>query len=104
MRVVVIDDSQKCACEGRCGVDWHTVEARGSLASTIRAKFGDAIELSFLDISSGHNVVSAEVLPALLLDKQPLPLLLIDGQVRIEGYFDNRMVCDVIEANMEMGG
>ena len=102
LTVAIVDDSRGEKCEGQCGVDWTLDESRAAARQALGARFGERIELEFLDLSQ-H--LSRPKPPGLLERIQAeglsLPLLAIEGEPRISGYFDIRMMSDAVEAELE---
>ena len=103
LTIAIIDDSRGDKCEGECGVDWTLDASRSAAREELRTRFGERIDLEFLDLS---QYLSRPKLPGLLERIQAeglsLPLLAIEGEPRISGYFDIRMMSDAVEAELEL--
>ena len=103
MQIVIMDDSKGEKCEAHCGVDWSSAEVIGLANQRIKDRFGDKIELEYLDLSKPMTDYHALELSQRIRHKNlSLPLLLINGEPRISGEFDIRMLLDAIDTEMEM--
>jgi disulfide oxidoreductase YuzD len=101
--VTVIDDSRAEKCEGRCGLDFSSPETFESTAALLGKLFARQVQLEYLDlaepsVSRSHPDVVAGVRRGNL----SLPLLLLDGKVRISGYFDISSLQRVIQTEIEI--
>jgi len=101
IQVTIIDDSQRERCEAKCGVDWSSTEAISLAAKGIKDRFGDRVQLEYIDLSeavnSHHTIELSQKIKSL-----PLPVLVINGESRISGQFDIRMLLDAIDAEIEI--
>ena len=103
MQITIIDDSRGEKCEAHCGVDWSSAEAIALANQQIRDRFGDKIQLEYLDLSkpvANHHPL--ELSQEVRNRNLSLPLLLINGKPRISGQFDIRLLLDAIEAETEI--
>jgi len=103
IQITIIDDSKGEKCEAHCGVDWSSAEAIALANQRIRDRFGDKIQLEYLDLSKPvANRHSLKLSQEVKNKNLSLPLLLINGKPRISGQFDNRLLLDAIEAEAEI--
>jgi len=103
IQVTIVDDSQGVKCDALCGVDWSSTEAISLATERIKDRFGDRIQLEYLDLSKPITNHHALELSQQVRDKDlSLPLLVIDGQPRISGQFDIRQLVDAIEVEVEI--
>lgn len=103
LAVIVLDDTSAGKCEAGCGTDWSKDEARVAAASALQARFGQRVTLSFCDLAQPESDAAlAELARRAVAEGLSLPLLAIDGEPKIAGLFDVRMVADVVEAALEM--
>ncbi len=103
IQVTIVDDSQGVKCDALCGVDWSSTEAISLATERIKDRFGDRIQLEYLDLSKPITNQHVLELSQQVRDKDlPLPLLVIDGQPRISGQFDIRQLVDAIEVEVEI--
>ena len=103
IQITIVDDSQGEKCEAHCGVDWSSAEAIALANQRIRDRFGDKIQLEYLDLSKPvANRHSLELSQEVRNKNLSLPLLLINGKPRISGQFDIRLLLDAIEAEVEI--
>ena len=103
IQITIIDDSRGEKCEAHCGVDWSSAEAIALANQRIRDRFGDKIQLEYLDLSKPvANHRALELSQEVRNKNLSLPLLLINGKPRISGQFDIRLLLDAIEAETEI--
>ncbi len=103
IQITIVDDSRNELCEAECGLDWSSAEVLTLAGQRIEGRFDEKIELEYLDLAKAtdnrHTLeLSQEIKEKNLL----LPLLTINGQLRISGIFDVRQLLDAIEAEMEI--
>ncbi len=104
IQITIVDDSRGEKCDAECGLDWSSAEVITLASQRIKDRFGEKIELEYLDLAKAtanrHTLeLSQEIKGKNLL----LPLLTINGRLRISGIFDVRQLLDAIEAEMEIG-
>ncbi len=101
IQVVIVNDSQSQKCDGYCGLDWSSAENITQAKRRVKASFGDRVKLRHLDLSKAGEKVT-ELTQMVSSQGLSLPLLLIDGELRISGQFDLRMLLDAIDAEIEI--
>ncbi len=100
VRVSVIDDTRQRKCDAGCGVDWSSPEVVEVARRRLQERFGGGVTLSYLDLAGGE---AAPGWPEAIRERNlPVPLLLVNGHLRIAGQFDVRRVLDAVEAEMEI--
>ena len=103
IQVTIVDDSKSEKCDAHCGVDWSAVEAITLASQRIKDRFGDKIQLEYLDLSKPMiDRPALELNQAIRNKNLSLPLLLINGEPRISGEFDIRRLLDVIDTEIEI--
>ena len=102
IQIIIIDDSSGERCEVNCGVDWSSAEVVSLARQRIKDRFGNKVQLEYIDLSNVMNGHRALELSQRIKDL-PLPLLVINGGPRVSGQFDIRMLLDAIDAEMEIG-
>ena len=103
-QITIVDDSKGEKCDAHCGVDWSSREAIALASQRIKDRFDDKIQIKYLDLSKAMATHDAlEWSQAIENKNLSLPLLLINGQLRISGQFDVRQLLEAIEAEMEIG-
>lgn len=103
MKITIIDDSSLKKCNGDCGVDWSSAEATSLARQRIAERFGDKIKLVFHDLTQTTADAEALEWKETIKDKDlSVPLLLVNGKIRISGLFDIRQLMDTIEIEMEI--
>ena len=104
IQITIVDDSSQEKCEADCGVDWSSREAIALASQRIKDRFGDKIGLAYLDLAKATASHDTQQWNEVIKDKNlSLPLLLLNGQLRLSGQFDFRQLLDAIEAEMEIG-
>ena len=101
IRVTILDDSAGEKCEGRCGLDFSCPEVLESTTAFLKRAFGDRVELEFHDLAVPSNL-PGWVAGWIEGKQMPLPALLVNGKLRISGYFDNPLIERVIQVEIEM--
>ena len=103
IQVIIADDSRGEKCDAHCGIDWSSPEVIALAGQRIKERFGDKIQLEYLDLSKPITNNHALELHQIISSKNlPLPLLVINGQSRISGQFDIHLLLDAIDAEMEI--
>lgn len=98
---IIIDSRRKAWCEGECGLDWSKPDNQSMAIREMQTAFGNTVALTFCDLANSGNCgarVSAEEKDS---GTPSLPVLAINGNPRITGLFDVRMMCLVVEAALE---
>jgi len=102
IQIIIIDDSKGERCDAHCGADWSLAETIALAKKRIKERFGERIQLEYLDLSKpGANHRILELNQLVSNQNLSLPLLLINGQPRISGQFDIRLLLDAIDAEIE---
>ncbi|MAE10555.1 MAG: hypothetical protein CL876_01310 [Dehalococcoidales bacterium] len=103
--ITIMDDSNDEECEAGCGTDWSSREALDLAHRRIRDRFGGDIRLEYLDLSGGAlNNQMLQWKEEIKAGKLALPLLVLNGRLRLAGMFDVRQLMDTIEVEREIGG
>lgn len=103
IQITIVDDSKGEKCDAHCGIDWSSVEAIALANQRIKDRFGDKIQLEYLDVSKpAVNHYALELNQRIKHKSFSLPLLLINGEPRISGQFDICQLLDAIDAEMEI--
>jgi len=106
IQVTIVDDSRSEKCEGRCGVNLSSPEERRNMAEVLGKLYGDRVQLEYHDLgdssAGGAEGIDLPPLEGSGSDTWQFPLLLVNGRPRISGYFDLRLMQNVIQAEMEM--
>ena len=105
IQVTIVYDSKSKneECDAHCGIDCSSTEAITLINERTKERFGKRIQLEYLDLSKPETGQRALELSKVVKNKNlPLPLLLINGQPRISGQFDIRLLLDAIDAEIEI--
>ncbi len=103
IEITIVDDSKGEKCDAHCGIDWSSSESITLASQRIKDRFGDGIKLQYLDLAKPMpNHLDLELEQTIRGKNFTLPLLVINGQPRISGQFDIRLLLDAIEVEMEI--
>ena len=103
MQIVIVDDSKIKICGANCGVEWSLAEAITLARQRVKERFGDKVKLEYIDLPNSSPEHRASELKQRVKDGNlSLPLLLINGKMRVSGQFDIRMLLDAIDAEIEI--
>jgi disulfide oxidoreductase YuzD len=104
VEINIIDDTSRRDCGIDCGTDWSSRDAVALADRQIRRRFGNEARLEYIDLSQTMPDNQTAELRQLIREKNlSVPLLLVNGRLRIAGQFDTRQIIDAIEAEMELG-
>ena len=103
IQTVIIGNSKGEKCDARYGIDWSSAEVIARAREQIKDRFGDGIQLEYLDLAEATLDHPALEGNQVIMNKSlPLPLLLINGEPIITGEFDIRLLMDAIDTEMEI--
>jgi disulfide oxidoreductase YuzD len=103
IRVAVLDDAKAKKCEGHCGLDFSSPEAVEEVAKLLNKLYGEKVQLEYLDLAEPSTSRSyPEIVERIRTEHLALPLLLINGNLRISGYFDIYLLQSAIQVELEM--
>ena len=101
--IKIIDNISRRDCDAACGTDWSSTEAIERAIQQIRDRFGVETRLEYVDLSqtiADHPL--AQWQQTIKEKSLSVPLLLINGHLRVAGQFDTRQIIDAVEVEMEM--
>lgn len=105
LQVVIFQDRTGEECDGACGMDWSLPENRQLATESLKERFGSEVEVEYVELSDLEGARNhPEILERIKREELTMPLLVINGDIRISGYFDIRMLMDMVEAGMELEG
>ena len=104
IQVTIINGPARQDCDTSCGTDWSLKESLELAEKQVRNRFGEGVHLTYLDLA-GKGKVNSLIEWGEKIENENLsvPLLLVNGHLRITGNFDIRQMLDVIEAELEIG-
>lgn len=103
IKITIADDTKAERCDAECGMDWSSAEVFALGSRRIEERFGNRVQLEYIELSKSTTKRHVIELKQRISDgKLQLPLLVIDGQPRISGRFDIRLLLDTIEAELEV--
>jgi hypothetical protein len=104
IRISIIDDTSRRDCDADCGTDWSSPEVVGLAARQIESRFGPEATLEYRDLSQDTSHEDDPQLRRTIRENGlSVPLLLVNGHLRVAGQFDTRRVIDAVEADLEIG-
>ena len=90
-------------CTEGCGTDWLVEENQRLAHEVVERAFGPGVSLRFVNLAEpAAQEANRELMERVRSEGLPLPALLINGEVKIAGYFDLRMLNDMIGAAREL--
>ncbi len=103
IQITVLDDRHIEECGAGCSIDWSSPESLALAHQQVKERFGDRVKIEYLNMSrtaANHDMLQwrEEIRNKNFL----LPLLLLNGQLRISGPFDFRQLLDSIEVEVEV--
>lgn len=101
IQITILNDKRKLSCEADCGIDWSSSEAIELASQQIKEKFDKETNLEYVELAQTNTNVQ-EWKNRIETNNLSLPLLIINGQLRISGPFDIRQLLDTIEAEIEI--
>lgn len=104
VRISIVDDTSRRDCDAACGVDWSSPEAVDLASRQVSQRFGPEIRLQYVDLSrAAPDQDTLQWRQTIRSKSLSVPLLLINGHLRVAGQFDTRQIMDAVEAEMELG-
>jgi disulfide oxidoreductase YuzD len=104
IQITIISGSSQGECDAACGTDWSSPEALALASQRIKERFDERVSLTHIDLSRDAENRDVAGWSETIKGKQlSLPVLLVNGQLRISGQFDIRQLLDVIEVEIEIG-
>ncbi len=105
IKITILGGGIQGECEAGCGEDWSSPDSITLAYERIKERFGEDIPIEYIDLSGDTDDKRVQEWNNIVKDRNlSLPLLLMNGEIRISGQFDFRQLLDVIEIQMEVGG
>lgn len=102
--VEIVDDTSRRDCDADCGTDWSSPEMVDLVNKQVEQRFGGAATVEYRDLAGGELDAGQQEMKCNIRQQGlSVPLLLVNGHLRVAGLFDVRRIVDVIEAEMEIG-
>lgn len=90
-------------CAEACGTDWLVEENQKLAQQMVARAFGTAVKLRFVNLAELYaQEANRELMEQVRAQGLTLPALIINSEVKIAGYFDFRMLNDMIDAALEL--
>ncbi|MFC1920627.1 DUF1462 family protein [Chloroflexota bacterium] len=105
INITILGGGTQGECDAGCGEDWSSPESITLAVGRIKERFGEDIPVEYINIAENKTEQVVQDWSETIKSKDlSLPLLLLNGQIRISGQFDIRQLLDVIEIEMEVAG
>jgi hypothetical protein len=102
--VEIVDDTSRRDCDADCGTDWSSPEMVALACKQVGQRFGDAATVVYRDLAAADlDAAQEEMKEDIRRQGLSVPLLLVNGHLRVAGLFDVRRIIDVVEAEEEIG-
>ena len=102
-KVTIIDDAGADKCDGHCGLEFSSPQVIEEVTELLGNIYGETVQLEYLDLSGPLATrLYPEMVERVRIEGLPLPLLLVNGNLRVSGYFDIHLLKSVIQAELEM--
>jgi len=108
LKVTIFDDASNsgCAeCTAECEFPWRPQEVAAITAAELRQRLGEEVDVEFIDLGQvrpggpyGEIIAQGRAKPYLL------PLVAINGVLRLSGGLDTRRIIQVIDTLREVEG
>lgn len=104
MRVLILDSRKGERCEARCGLDWSALGVLEEVGEFLKKVYSEKVQVEYFDLADAETrCLYPEVVKKAEEQDLLFPLLVLNGKIRLSGYFDVRMLQDAIQAEMELG-
>ena len=100
IRVTIFDHTTMEHCSVRCGVELMEDEV-GFIAEQLKNRYGEGVEVEYIDLA--HSPQHLEMRERIRAQNLPLPVVAINGALRLAGSLQYRAIADAIEALLELG-
>jgi len=105
IKITILVGDNQGECDANCGVDWSLPESVTLAAGRIKERFGEDFPIECIDMAENKTDRLVQEWTENIKSKTfSLPLLFLNGRLRISGQFDIRQLLDVIEIEKEVGG
>ncbi len=102
--VEIVDDTSRRDCDADCGTDWSSAEMVALASEQVERRFGGAATIVYRDLAGDElDAGQLEMKRDIRQRGLSVPLLLVNGRLRVAGQFDIRQIVDAVEAEMEIG-
>lgn len=104
INIIILDDSRVEKCYAGCGVNWSRTEEIELAREQVKRLLRDNFVLEYKDLAQPDAALRFTAVVDKAKKAELLyPLLVINGDIRIAGNFDLRMLTDMLEASQELG-
>lgn len=100
IRVTIFDHTTQEHCSVHCGVERMQDEV-AFIAEHLKNRYGEGVEVEYIDLA--HSPQNDEVRDRIGAQNLPLPVVAINGVLKLAGSLQYRIIADAIEALLEAG-
>lgn len=103
IKVIILEHKEEGKpCPASCSVDWLSEDSQRVARERLRERFGEGVSLEIYNLEDEEaREKFSHYLERVHREGLLLPLLIINGEIRISGHFDFRMLLDMVEASIE---
>lgn len=103
LRVLILDSRKGEKCEARCGLDWSAPGVMEGVKELFQELYHEKVQVEYSDLANGEiRRLYPEVMKRVREQNLPSPLLVLNGKIRLAGYFDIRMLQDAVQVEIEL--
>ena len=90
-------------CFEGCGMNWLEKENQHLAEESLKNRFGEKVAVSFYNLTEAATQQRfANIIHMAQEQSLYFPLLVVNGKVRISGFFDQRMLLDILDAEEDL--
>lgn len=90
-------------CLESCGTNWLEEENQHLAEESLKHRFGEKVAVSFYNLAETTTQQRfADIIHMAQEQSLYFPLLIVNGKVRISGFFDQRMLLDMLDAEEDL--
>lgn len=90
-------------CLESCGMNWLEKENQHLAEESLKHRFGEKAVVGFYNLAeSATRQRFADIIHMAQEQSLCFPLLVVNGKVRISGFFDQRMLLDMLDAEEDL--
>jgi disulfide oxidoreductase YuzD len=103
IKITILDDTSRQECDACRDIDWSLPESVALAGQRIKDRFNESLKVEYINLSREVGNHQLSEWSQIIREKNlAVPLLLINGELRISGQFGIRQLLDAIETVMEM--
>ena len=99
IRVTIFDNTGEAQCTGCCRPN-RSLEEIAVVTQQLQGKYGDGVEVEYIDLADSEN---DDIMGQIRAHELPLPVVSINGVLRLAGGAGYRDIVELIETLKEVG-